>query len=67
MLNLDLPRDRETYLHRIGRAGRYGSLGCAISIVTCDEDVAFLKQVEEAYNTSVHELAGNDHNVYNCS
>jgi len=34
VINLDLPWDVETYLHRIGRAGRFGSHGVAISLVS---------------------------------
>lgn len=34
VINLDMPWDAETYLHRIGRAGRFGSRGIAISLVS---------------------------------
>ncbi|KAI8602629.1 P-loop containing nucleoside triphosphate hydrolase protein [Dissophora ornata] len=42
VVNLDLPKDPETYLHRIGRTGRYGTTGLAVSIV----DDAELKTVD---------------------
>ncbi|RDD47259.1 putative ATP-dependent RNA helicase DDX20 [Trichoplax sp. H2] len=37
VVNLDLPNDPETYLHRVGRAGRFGSSGIAITLTTADE------------------------------
>eukprot|EP00475_Leptophrys_vorax_P026705 TRINITY_DN37882_c0_g1_i5.p1 TRINITY_DN37882_c0_g1~~TRINITY_DN37882_c0_g1_i5.p1 ORF type:complete len:468 (+),score=107.59 TRINITY_DN37882_c0_g1_i5:1400-2803(+) len=37
VINLDLPRDKETYLHRVGRTGRFGSMGTAVSIVSEQE------------------------------
>ena len=33
VVNLDLPHDAATYLHRVGRTGRFGSVGLAISLV----------------------------------
>jgi len=37
-LILDFPMDRDTYLHRVGRAGRFGTKGLAINFVKPDED-----------------------------
>ena len=34
VINFDLPKYSETYLHRIGRSGRFGHLGLAINFVT---------------------------------
>ncbi len=34
----DFPNDRDTYLHRVGRAGRFGTKGLAINFVKPDED-----------------------------
>ena len=33
VINIDFPSDRETYLHRVGRAGRFGTKGLAINFV----------------------------------
>ncbi|CAF4914045.1 unnamed protein product, partial [Rotaria magnacalcarata] len=33
VISMDLPNDSETYLHRIGRAGRFGAYGCSLTIV----------------------------------
>lgn len=38
VINFDFPKSAETYLHRIGRSGRFGHLGLAISMIT-DDDV----------------------------
>jgi superfamily II DNA/RNA helicase len=37
VVNYDIPRDKETYIHRIGRSGRYGKKGVAINFVNEDE------------------------------
>jgi len=34
VINFDFPKNAETYLHRIGRSGRYGHLGVAINLIT---------------------------------
>jgi len=43
VVNLDVPTDPATYLHRIGRAGRYGSYGISITIVSESELSSFKK------------------------
>ena len=55
VINYDLPLKTETYIHRIGRAGRFGRKGVAINFATT-EDVKFLKELEEFYTTSIVEL-----------
>lgn len=37
VVNFDFPKSAETYLHRIGRSGRYGHLGLAINLITYDD------------------------------
>ncbi len=37
VFNFDFPKNAETYLHRIGRSGRFGHLGLAINFVTDDD------------------------------
>ena len=37
VINFDFPRHSETYLHRIGRSGRYGHLGIAINLITYED------------------------------
>ncbi|XP_068149359.1 probable ATP-dependent RNA helicase DDX20 isoform X2 [Drosophila tropicalis] len=41
VINLDIPRDHVTYLHRIGRAGRFGSKGIAITLISSSESKKF--------------------------
>ena len=37
VINFDFPKTAETYLHRIGRSGRFGHLGLAINLITHDD------------------------------
>jgi translation initiation factor 4A len=55
VLNYDLPREKETYIHRIGRSGRFGRKGVAINLITSDE-YENLKHLEQFYNTQVEEM-----------
>merc|ERR1711983_310560 len=55
VINYDLPTNRENYIHRIGRGGRFGRKGVAINFVT-DEDKRALKDIEQFYNTSIEEM-----------
>ncbi|KAJ2631771.1 translation initiation factor eIF4A [Coemansia sp. RSA 1290] len=57
VINYDLPTNRENYIHRIGRGGRFGRKGVAINFVT-DDDVADLRGIEEFYNTQIDEMPG---------
>jgi len=58
VINYDLPANRENYIHRIGRGGRFGRKGVAINFVTSD-DVASLKELESYYNTEIGEMPMN--------
>merc|ERR1712224_398429 len=55
VINYDLPTNRENYIHRIGRSGRFGRKGVAINFLT-NNDVVYLKDIEEFYNTVVEEM-----------
>eukprot|EP00486_Rosalina_sp_Unknown_P005158 CAMPEP_0201571144 /NCGR_PEP_ID=MMETSP0190_2-20130828/13766_1 /ASSEMBLY_ACC=CAM_ASM_000263 /TAXON_ID=37353 /ORGANISM="Rosalina sp." /LENGTH=361 /DNA_ID=CAMNT_0047995467 /DNA_START=96 /DNA_END=1177 /DNA_ORIENTATION=+ len=50
VINYDLPRNKEDYIHRICRKGAYGRKGCAINFVG-DEDEPKLRDIETFYNT----------------
>jgi len=52
VINFDFPYNAETYLHRIGRSGRFGHLGLAINFVT-DEDKMNLFTIEKELNTKI--------------
>jgi superfamily II DNA/RNA helicase len=56
VVNLDVPRDSETYLHRIGRAGRFGTYGAAITVICGDKEMACLKCIEKHCNVSISPL-----------
>jgi ATP-dependent RNA helicase len=55
VINYDLPLNRENYLHRIGRSGRFGRKGVAINFVT-DQDVRILRDIEQYYATQIDEM-----------
>lgn len=52
VINFDFPRTSESYLHRIGRSGRFGHLGLAVNLVTY-EDREALYRVEQELGTEV--------------
>lgn len=58
VINFDLPRNKETYIHRIGRSGRYGRKGTAINFVT-NEDIDHMREIQKFYNTKIDEMPQN--------
>jgi len=58
VINYDLPTNRENYIHRIGRGGRFGRKGVAINFLTSD-DHRVLKDIESFYNTQIEEMPMN--------
>jgi len=61
VLNYDLPRNKENYIHRIGRSGRYGRKGVAINLVTTD-DMKDIEYLEQYYATEIKEMPDNVEN-----
>lgn len=55
VINYDLPNNRENYIHRIGRSGRYGRKGVAINFVKAD-DIRILRDIEQYYSTQIDEM-----------
>lgn len=55
VVNYDLPSNKENYLHRIGRSGRYGRKGIAINFVS-SRAVAAFREIEAHYHTTIDEL-----------
>lgn len=55
VINYDIPKFKEVYIHRIGRSGRYGRKGIAINFVTYD-DVNKLKIIQDYYETDIAEM-----------
>eukprot|EP01130_Rhizamoeba_saxonica_P013930 TRINITY_DN59_c0_g1_i1.p1 TRINITY_DN59_c0_g1~~TRINITY_DN59_c0_g1_i1.p1 ORF type:complete len:231 (-),score=56.39 TRINITY_DN59_c0_g1_i1:26-718(-) len=55
VINYDLPNNRELYIHRIGRSGRFGKDGLAINLVR-HKDMSILRDIEQFYATQIDEL-----------
>jgi len=58
VINYDLPTNRELYIHRIGRSGRFGKKGVAINFVK-EEDVSVLRDIEQFYACQIDEMPMN--------
>ena len=58
VINYDLPPNKETYIHRIGRCGRFGKKGVAISLVKMQDqsDIKSLNRMKNFYNMAIEEL-----------
>ena len=57
VVNFDFPKNAETYLHRIGRSGRFGHLGLAINLITY-EDRFNLYRIEQELGTEIKPIPG---------
>jgi len=55
-INYDLPNNKEFYLRRVGRSGRFGRKGLVINLLNGENDVKILREIESFYNTSIDEL-----------
>ncbi|XP_068997791.1 ATP-dependent RNA helicase DDX19A [Embiotoca jacksoni] len=66
VVNFDLPvdldgnADNETYLHRIGRAGRFGRRGFAVNMVDSEHSMDIIKQIEMHFNRKIKKLDPSD-------
>jgi len=56
VINYDIPDDANTYLHRVGRAGRFGTKGLAITFVSDEKEKEVLKQIQDKFVVKVNEL-----------
>jgi len=56
VINYDMPEDSDTYLHRVGRAGRFGTKGLAIAFVGSDEDQEVLKKTQERFEVNIEPM-----------
>ena len=64
VINFDFPKNSETYLHRIGRSGRFGHLGLAINLITY-EDRFNLYRIEQELGTEIQPIPTQiDKNLY---
>ena len=55
VINYEMPIQRENYIHRIGRSGRYGKKGSAINLI-CGDEINAVKEIESHYSTTIMEL-----------
>lgn len=55
VINYDLPSNRENYIHRIGRSGRFGRKGIAINLLT-ESDIQCMLDIEQFYHTNIEEM-----------
>jgi len=56
VFNYDMPEDTDTYLHRVARAGRFGTKGLAITFVSDESDAKTLNEVQERFEVDITEL-----------
>jgi ATP-dependent RNA helicase UAP56/SUB2 len=56
VINYDMPEESDSYLHRVGRAGRFGTKGLAITFVSTDEDQDVLKKIQERFEVNIGEM-----------
>ncbi|KAL6141014.1 hypothetical protein ACLB2K_059306 [Fragaria x ananassa] len=56
VINYDMPDSADTYLHRVGRAGRFGTKGLAITFVSSSADSDVLNQVQSRFEVDIKEL-----------
>jgi superfamily II DNA/RNA helicase len=58
VINFDIPKDIHTYIHRIGRSGRWGRKGVGINFIT-RRDISKLRDIESYYSCQIDELPNN--------
>lgn len=56
VFNYDMPEDSDTYLHRVARAGRFGTKGLAITFVSDENDAKILNEVQDRFDVNISEL-----------
>jgi ATP-dependent RNA helicase UAP56/SUB2 len=56
VINYDMPESSETYLHRVGRAGRFGTKGLAISFVSSKKDAEELNSVQQRFMINISKI-----------
>jgi len=56
VINFDMANESDQYLHRVGRAGRFGTKGLAISFISSEDDNKILEDVQSRFEVKVDEL-----------
>jgi len=55
-INYDMPKEADQYLHRVGRAGRFGTKGLSVSFVSSKEDEELLDQIQQRFEVKMQEF-----------
>jgi len=56
VFNYDMPREADSYLHRVGRAGRFGTKGLAITFVESDKDRQVLEEIQKRFEVKIAKM-----------
>lgn len=56
VINYDMPESTDSYLHRVGRAGRFGTKGLAITMVSSQSDSQILNDVQSRFEVNIAEM-----------
>jgi len=56
VINFDMPTESDSYLHRVGRAGRFGTKGLAITFVSGSKDMETLEDIQKRFEVKIEEL-----------
>lgn len=56
VVNFDMPKDIDDYMHRVGRAGRFETKGMAISFINDFDEEEILNKIQSNFSTSINEL-----------
>jgi ATP-dependent RNA helicase UAP56/SUB2 len=65
VFNYDMPDEADSYLHRVGRAGRFGTKGLAISFISSPENTAVLEEIQKRFEVKIKDLPNEiDENSY---
>ena len=62
VINFDIPKDIHTYIHRIGRSGRWGRKGMGINFIT-QRDIRKIREIEQYYETQIEEMPASISNI----
>jgi ATP-dependent RNA helicase UAP56/SUB2 len=56
VFNYDMPNDSDSYLHRVGRAGRFGTKGLTITFVSGTKDLEILDDIQKRFEVKIEDL-----------
>ena len=56
VFNYHMPKDSDSYIHRVGRAGRFGTKGLTITFVSSPKDVEVLNEIQSRFEAKIEEL-----------